>query len=260
MIVLYKEEVIPGFSLDSVVVFDAVTYEVHTQESRITEHPVEKGTPVSDNVSPASAKISLRAVISNTPINPETLYTGFATSIGGYRMANLPFLAKVPITRWLSGAYLRGGYFAPFQINGFTRMYSEPFFQKSSRTTLPGVAGGTLLKAPVAFDRIDAVWSALRVVCSTGKLCTLFTDLRTYDDVILTKISAPQEGSSSMEFALEFTQTRYADVAENQSAKLSTVVLEPRAAPPSSSTPPETFATVAEEDQTKSIALSLLGS
>jgi hypothetical protein len=58
------------------IVFDATLREVHTAAGTVTEHAVEKGGKVSDHFRPSQKRVSIEAVISNTPIKPVGGKTG----------------------------------------------------------------------------------------------------------------------------------------------------------------------------------------
>ena len=55
-------------SVEHVLSFDAVTSETHDTGSTITESPVEAGAPISDHKRPLQRRLSLEAVVTNTPI------------------------------------------------------------------------------------------------------------------------------------------------------------------------------------------------
>jgi hypothetical protein len=51
-------------------VIDASIREVHTFESEVTQFPVEKGSPISDNVRPKPITVVIEGIVSNTPLPP----------------------------------------------------------------------------------------------------------------------------------------------------------------------------------------------
>lgn len=55
-------------SVEHVLAFDAVTSETHDTGSTITESPVEAGAPISDHKRPLQRRLSIEAVVTNTPI------------------------------------------------------------------------------------------------------------------------------------------------------------------------------------------------
>lgn len=54
--------------VEHVLAFDAVTSETHETGSTITESPVESGAPISDHKRPLQRRLSIEAMVSNTPI------------------------------------------------------------------------------------------------------------------------------------------------------------------------------------------------
>ena len=52
-----------------VVVFDAVVNEDHAMSATVTEHPIEDGSIISDHVIQQPDQLTLRGIVSNSPIN-----------------------------------------------------------------------------------------------------------------------------------------------------------------------------------------------
>jgi hypothetical protein len=67
----------------TVLLVDATTSEVPTYESDITDHPVEDGTDVSDNIRPKPIMLDIEGVISSTPITLSSSLQGLTTAAGG---------------------------------------------------------------------------------------------------------------------------------------------------------------------------------
>ncbi len=57
---------------NKVLWFDVTTEEQHHLKAEITEHPVEEGINVTDNVRPAADTLSLTCFISNAPLTTKT--------------------------------------------------------------------------------------------------------------------------------------------------------------------------------------------
>lgn len=60
-------------SLKAVVAFDAVVSKEHQFSSQVTDNPVEDGTTVTDHVILAPRQLTLEAMVSDHPIDPEVL-------------------------------------------------------------------------------------------------------------------------------------------------------------------------------------------
>lgn len=54
------------------IMFDAVTRDAHESSATVTEHPVEEGANISDHVRPDLDRVTLEAVVSNTPVGIPT--------------------------------------------------------------------------------------------------------------------------------------------------------------------------------------------
>jgi hypothetical protein len=72
-------EAITTTSVEHVLAFDAVTTETHETGSTLTEHAVESGAPISDHKRPNQRKITIEAIVTNTPIGTPPL-SGFGPS------------------------------------------------------------------------------------------------------------------------------------------------------------------------------------
>lgn len=57
-----------AISVEHVLAFDAITSETHETGSTITESPVESGAPISDHKRPLQRRVTIEAVVTNTPI------------------------------------------------------------------------------------------------------------------------------------------------------------------------------------------------
>lgn len=58
---------------DQFLTFDAILDEQHTFAAKVTDHPVESGADVTDNVRTELARISLVVFVSNQPLDPRSI-------------------------------------------------------------------------------------------------------------------------------------------------------------------------------------------
>jgi len=65
----YGDAVYSATDMKSFFQFDATLNEKHSEEAQITQHPVETGMSISDNVLQKPAKLEIQGIVSNTPLD-----------------------------------------------------------------------------------------------------------------------------------------------------------------------------------------------
>jgi hypothetical protein len=142
--------------------FDATLREVHTAAGTVTEHPVEKGSKVSDHFRPSQQRLSIEAVISNTPITP------IGGKSGSVRAVNL-------------------------EVKDTTIV--GPGVRIPQRKT----QGAQVLQFSQQFDRVKDVVAELRTLAKAGTLLEIVNGIVDYQDMVILNQVTPRastDGSS----------------------------------------------------------------
>jgi len=147
-----------------VLEFDCVTSETHEGASMATEHTVESGVPLTDHVRPLPRRLTLEAIVTNTPLD-------------------------APPSSGNSGS----------QVTATTQTVDEV------------KANVLVFSAP--FDRIADVIAAIDAIRLGAKAVTVSTAHRTYDSVILLRVTEPREvdDGDSLRFTIEIQEIRVAE-------------------------------------------------
>jgi hypothetical protein len=141
------------------IVFDATLREVHTAAGTVTEHAVEKGGKVSDHFRPSQKRVSIEAVISNTPIKP----VGGKT--GEVRAVNLDVKDSHVVA---------------------------PGVRLPNRRS----QGAQVLQFSQQFDRVKDVLAELNAIAEAGTLIEIVNGIVDYQDMVIVSLSAPREAAS----------------------------------------------------------------
>lgn len=153
------------------IVFDAVTRDVHESTAEITEHPIEEGANISDHVRPNLDTVELQAIVSNHPIRePRTQMDGV---IGAQGELEITGVRSPPFVGALGAA---------------------------ARVVLGG-APVVLAKANVLLfdgevDRVRTVYDELLRLKNSGTVIGILTSLRNYDNMLIRRISPIREAAS----------------------------------------------------------------
>ena len=164
--------------------FDVTTEEQHHLKAEITEHPVEEGINVTDNVRPAADSLSLTCFISNTPIVTKAEVTKYVKKSGT-----------------LIGA--RSGAVKGEKLD--VKTYDPPLMPTpgSLMNALTSAIGNLLngkkeykaqvLKFEKDFDNVQDTYFALKELRDTGQRIEVATTVRTYKDMVIEDVSMPRK-------------------------------------------------------------------
>lgn len=205
----------------TVLDFDIISGEEHAISAKVTEHTVEEGANISDHVRPELARLNLRAVVTDSPINS---VTAFGVSPAPLNGAFLPLQLTGRMSRQLTSFNVQGG--EPFGVapnnvpfigglavptNGFVRP-ATPVTVKPSEWDPNNFVqvSGQFLQFPTRMERVKAVFQNLVFLCQTGVPIEVTTDIRVYPRMLITSISAPRDGTNSIEFTIELRELRTA--------------------------------------------------
>lgn len=197
------------FAVDGsgIAVFDLLSSETHGETCSVTEHNVEEGSPIADHVVVNSSTLSLSLGVTNTPMGPDP-----ARGRGG----PLPLVLDTPSFRppfdGSPGSIFRaigGG------IEG--AIYGQA----------PDVTTTSSLQFAPDFDRIAEVEQTMLDLKNGGKLVSVITSTRTYDDLVIERCEMTREKPGLAMFTVELKQIRFVATASVQAPK----PLEPRGQP-----------------------------
>lgn len=117
---------------------DAVASETHSSSAQVTEHPVEKGSKVSDHVQIQPMRLSLEVVITNTPSELPKSHTSGATENTQDGVLKFDGQMQRPLDTWLD---LKDAFDAAsvFTVNTALKTYDDMVM---IGLTVPREAGG----------------------------------------------------------------------------------------------------------------------
>jgi hypothetical protein len=181
---------IAGGSLVSIE-FDVLISETHTLASTVTDHPVEKGAPVTDHVRAKPREIAFQAFVTNFPIRvPGSNLDGTKGGVDTLTV-EYPVKGKLPVGIPGVGAILAA-------------TGALDTTEKAKATTLQ-------FDGPV--DRIRSVFSELETLWQGSTPITIESSLGTYEDMQIVSLQAPREAKdgSSIVFAFSAKAVRYVE-------------------------------------------------
>lgn len=176
------------------LLLDASPGRTHTASAQVTEHPVEKGTPATDNIRPLPRKLSIEGMITNTPLGAPPTAQQIVQS--GIVLSPLPqndagggagFTAgKYAVEIWpqtTNNSYLRGP----------RPPYSLVAWQQSGK-----------------FDRVKTSFVALVLAVQHGCIFTISTSLNEYSNMAATSmvVTESSHGAQALQFTMEFQELR----------------------------------------------------
>jgi hypothetical protein len=208
-----------------VIDFDIITGEDHNISATISEHPVEEGANISDHVRPNLTRVQLKGVASDTPIGL-TYATGVkvdgALQDGVYVQREVPGRTSRQLTAW----NIRGGY-SPLTVpgrvpfisgltvptNGFQAPFVPPEFFPAEWGFESTSVSGYFLEFATKLKRVEGIFRQLEALCLLGIPVDLTTDVRWYPRMLISSVTAPKDGTSSMEFTIQLQELRTAKTA-----------------------------------------------
>lgn len=201
----------------TVLEFDIISGEEHTITAEVSDHPVEEGADVSDNVRAGLQRLSLRGVVTDSPINQVSAVALSGPLQGAFSPLKLtgrvsrqrvafnveggqPF-GVVP-----NGVPVIGGLAVPF--NGFVRPATPVNVKPADFVQDFYNVSGSFLQFPTAMKRVRAAFTNLCGLCREGIPVEVSTDIRNYNRMLITSITAPRDGTDSIEFSIDLRELR----------------------------------------------------
>jgi hypothetical protein len=161
--------------------FDAILSEEHDRSAIVTDHPVEQGTNIVDNVRPLPDRLQLEVFVSNAPVNSPDAQRG-------------PLTLEIPHPG--QGSFLAGGLTA--SIGGALGLDGRPGPTYSVNVDL----------FPGDTDYVAETYATLTQLQSTATLLSVLTPRATYSNMILESVKMhrnPGVGTGA-NFTLEFRE------------------------------------------------------
>jgi len=227
-IIVFERSLVPGTpGLLAMIQFDATMAETPSHSATVSKHPMEAGADIADHISPQNPTVELSAFVTNTPL--ATLSYPLLVDVEASRAVGLPLPFSVVANHKKQVAYgaVTGGVAQPFAAPGFPRYVSPVTVTPSTWVDVPEMVGGMSLQFIKRFDRVKGIYTALVEMVNNGTVCTLYTKLNDFTDMVITSLSAPTECADAITFSLTLEKVRFATVASSVAAKLTP--LEPRA-------------------------------
>ena len=201
------------------VTVDATITEQHSSTSLITDHVVESGVNIVDHVRPEADRLSVEVFVTNTPVTSPGVDDANGAVKGAQIIPGIGPLSQ--LQRGVQGhlsevpGFVKTGVALTGPVGGVVASALGGFPVHVSVDPAQWLASGTsgsasLLQFTRPFDRVKAVYDQLRELMTLATPLTLVTGIRTYEDMILTSITAPRDAANSnaMTMSLEFIQVR----------------------------------------------------
>jgi hypothetical protein len=164
---------------DRSIQFDAVLSEEHSGGATVTEHPVEKGAAITDHVRPEQERVTIEALVTNTPTRLP------ATQNKGARDRTTPQVVQT--TRRIRGI------------------------------PVPVAAAASVLEFDAEMDRPVDVWAELRDVRDNARLIKIEGGIREYTDMIVDGLTVPRAAGNKrdvLKFSISAKKLRIVESRE----------------------------------------------
>lgn len=178
------------------LLLDASPSRQHAIAAQVTEHPVEKGTPVTDNIRPLPRRITVDGFITNTPI------------------------AAPPVVKTLAGLGDLGSVSraSPNDVGGGAGVDAE----QTRVTFYPATTNASFIRGPrppfeavaldflEGFDRVRKSFVALVEAVTRGYLFYIATSLTDYSNMAATSMTVNEttHAAQALQFSIEFQELR----------------------------------------------------
>ncbi len=190
------------------LVVDATTYESHDLQSLVTEHPVETGSTISDNIRPLPRSLTLECLVSPSPLGSQyhpTMEVGPGV------------LAGTPATLIRNDTAAVGALGAITSVLGVNLALVEPHVWKGSVVWegSPPIVGGTPIWVPSSVPepyRVNSAYVRLYAAWLNGAAVAIATDLDTYPAMAISNLSIPRRSglNSNLFFTVTLHEILYA--------------------------------------------------
>jgi len=179
-----------GQGVPSTMRFDVVVSEIHKFSNSVTEHPVEKGPNITDNVRAELDTITLEVFVSNTPINSGNLLK--PNPRGSFNSLKL----DIP------------EYKAPFAVTPGAAFNAVGNAINSLIGSNKKVDGAITLQFAQPFNAVSEIFTELRKLRDSGEIVKVITANWDYDSMVVASVEMPRtnaEGTGAR-FTIELKQ------------------------------------------------------
>jgi hypothetical protein len=169
------------------VKFDITTQETHELSNLVTEHPVEKGADISDNVQPQLDVFTIEGYVSDAP----TLSNPGVLDIAEFKGVELQISAHPLPIKFTAGAAVGA------LLDLVTGAGGNPKATMLTWSDMP--------------SRKKALYDLLRGIRDDARVCRVLTPMHDYDDMILSQLTStrtPDSGSGAV-FSVVFKQIKF---------------------------------------------------
>jgi hypothetical protein len=182
MDILYEEE-----GELNAITFDATLRVLITHSATVTDHPVERGASISDHSRPSPDTITAECFVTTHPIQAPAIQApaGLTASVRALSI-------KAKERTLTKGAQGNGPEAAEYQVKRV---------DKQAQT----------LQFSEAFDRLLSVRESLARLNANGLECLLVTSLGDFEQVLVTRVTAPKETAGKVVFTVDFKRVTFVD-------------------------------------------------
>lgn len=182
-----------------IIFFDATLRDQHEGAADVSFHPLDTNALVTDHVRASPRALSLEVEVTNTPLVPFEGSGGTETQLNGSRSSRL-FTSFASVSGG-KGAFVPGA--GPIRGNvTFNPATLDASGQPASLRTI---------QYPTAFDRVKDVWEALDTLRAQGIAVQVVTRLHTYEEMVISRLSAPHGIEDSIVFGIDLVEIRRAE-------------------------------------------------
>jgi len=182
--------------------FDAVTSEQYDLETQVTEHPIEKGSPLVDHVRPLPVRITLEGLVTDTPVFlPEDHTDGMVSS---------NFQVETPRQTLADQVQRHGGVAG---VGFGTPIEAQIAASAARNITFPGKRGA--VRTNVGNRKRLIVATLLRLRAQASQL-TVETPLRRWENMVLANASVTRAPKAQMKVQLTLQEVQGAVVTALQ--------------------------------------------
>lgn len=183
---------------------DVTTREVHTFNNSVSDHPVETGSNISDNIRPEPNVLAIDGIISNAPHYLPGDHTGGAELIG--RDIDVPGDTGYDNRQTVKGVAprLSGLVRVPFGLGDLIPVGAQQSAQIGRQVR--GMGRKVRVQTfSTEFDRVRDVMEELISLRDLGQLLTVELALRTYDNMGIQNFECSRQGGDPQHLAFSMT-------------------------------------------------------
>ena len=179
------------------LLLDASPSRTHTTTAQVTEHPVEKGPPVTDYIRPMPRRLTVEGFITNTPIGAPPVHKARAGSPGAANQVLRASASDVGGGAGINAEVTRVEIFPKTTYASFIRGPRPPYYVQA-------------LDFLETFDRVSNSFNALVEAVGGGALFTIATSLDHYTNMAATSFTVSEStmGADALSFTIEFQELR----------------------------------------------------